>query len=71
MQTITIPKTQYQQILQQAKAYQKLASSFFADKLKNSVDDVVNDFEKIGIYSKEFLEDLQSGLEKSSYLKSK
>ena len=71
MKTITIPKTQYQQILQQAKAYQKLANSFFATKLKYHVNDVVSDFAQTGIYSKEFLQDLQSGLEKSSYFKPK
>ncbi|MBU1090067.1 hypothetical protein KKF38_04745 [Patescibacteria group bacterium] len=71
MQRITIPRAEYQKILKQAQAYQKLASSFFSTNLKNPIDDVVEDFEKTGIYSKGFLDDLRSGLGKSSYSKPK
>jgi len=38
---------------------------------QNSIDEAVKDFEKINLYSKEFLQDLWSGLERSSYSKTR
>ncbi len=71
METITISKKEYKKLVSQAKAYEKLAKGFFENVVKDPVDEVVTDFEKTKLYSSEFLEDLKSGLRKSSYFKSK
>lgn len=67
MATITIPKTEYDKLNRQAKAYRKIASRFFDWMLEDPIEEVVGDFRDSGLYSKEFLGDLDSGLRKSSY----
>lgn len=67
MASITIPKTEYERLEREAKAYRKFAERFFESVLEGSVSDVVKDFEDTGLYTKEFLEDLENGLKKSSY----
>ena len=69
IQTITLPKTEYQRLKAQAKAYQKIMSKFFEFALKDSVKEVVEDFRRTNLYTEEFLKDLEAGLKKSSYFK--
>ncbi len=71
METITISKKEYKKLLSQSKAYEKLAKDFFESVVKDPVDEVVSDFKKTNLYTNEFLEDLESGLRKSSYIKTK
>ncbi len=71
MDTVTISKKEYKKLVSQAKAYQKLAKGFFENVIKDPIDDVVLDFKKTGKYSSGFLEDLENGLRKSTYVKSK
>lgn len=71
METITITKKEYRKLRSQAKAYEKLAKGFFENVVKDPIDEVVSDFKKTGIYSDEFLDDLGSGLRKSTYAKSR
>ncbi|HMT12207.1 MAG TPA: hypothetical protein PKA39_11375 [Ignavibacteria bacterium] len=71
MDTVTISKKEYKKLVSQAKAYQKLAKGFFENVIKDPIDDVVLDFKKTGKYSNGFLEDLENGLRKSTYVKSK
>ncbi len=71
METITISKKEYKKLLSQAKAYEKLAKGFFENVVKDPIDEVVSDFKKTKLYSNEFLDDLESGLRKSTYLKQK
>lgn len=66
--TITLPKTEYQRLKLQAKAYQKIMGKFFELAVKDPLWQIVDDFRKTNIYTKGFLEDLESGLKKSSYL---
>ena len=66
-QTITIPKTQYQELKTQAKAYKQIMTTLFKQAIKNPVSQVVDDFRNTKLYSKEFIQDLEDGLNKSSY----
>ena len=69
MSTVTIPVTQYETLKKKARAYEKLAGDFFRGILKGSIEEVVADFRSTELYSEKFLEDLESGLKKSSYTK--
>ena len=67
MTTITIPKTEYEQLRRQASAYRKFSAKFFESIINDPIDEVVKDFKKTNLYTEEFLKDLDSGLRKSSY----
>ena len=67
MENITIPKSEYVKLQRQANAYKKLAKGIFDSVVKDSVRDIVEDFKKTNLYTKEFLADLDEGLRKSSY----
>lgn len=69
MATITIPKTEYSKLKRQADAYKKLSGRFFEFMIKDPIEEIVNDFRKTNLYTKEFLTDLEDGLKKSSYSK--
>jgi len=69
MDTITISKNKYSELKRQADAYKKISSRFFESIVKDSIEEVVNDFRKTNLYTKEFLTDLEDGLTKSSYAK--
>ncbi len=70
MATITISKTEYRKLRRQATAYQKLTSRLFESVIKDSIQEIINDFRKTDLYTDNFLEDLENGLRKSSYGKS-
>ena len=65
---MVISKTEYLQLKRQSRAFQKLAGRIFEATLKDPIEDVVADFSKTGLYSNDFLVDLESGLKKSSYV---
>jgi len=69
MNTVTIPKKEYQKLKSQASAYRKMAKSLFSAVVKDPISEVAEDFKVTGLYSKGFLKDLETGLRKSSYLK--
>lgn len=69
MAKVTIPKTEYEQLKQQAEAYRRFVVQLFELVIKSPVEEVVEDFRKTGLYTEEFLRDLESGLRKSSYAK--
>lgn len=67
MNTLTIPKNEYDLLNQQALAYKKLVSRLFEFVIKDSEENFVDDFRRTDLYSEEFLNDLKSGIHKSSY----
>ena len=69
MRKVIISKEEYENLKKQATAYKKLASRFFETVIKDPIKDVVIDFVKTGLYTREFLADLESGLRKSSFKK--
>ena len=64
---ITLSKQEYLRLKQQAQAYRALAAKVFEMPLKDPIAEVVTDFRTTGLYTKEFLADLEDGLRKSSY----
>lgn len=66
---IEVDKKEYMQIKSESKAYKRLMSTFFVSALKDPVTDTIKSFKDTGLYSKEFLTDMESGLRKSSYHK--
>ena len=71
MSEITISKEEYKKLKQQAKAYKKLTGSLFEFVIRDQVEDVVKDFRKTNLYTNEFIKELEDGLRKSSYNKTK
>jgi hypothetical protein len=69
MVNVTIPKTEYRQLRQQAAAYRRFAARFFDLIIKDPIEELVADFRKTNLYTESFLKDLESGLRKSSYSK--
>lgn len=68
MAEVTISKIEYDKLERQAKAYREVAAGFFESVLRDeSIDDVVADFRKTGLYEEEFLRDLEQGLRRSSF----
>ena len=67
MNRITISQEEYRKLRKQASAYKKLASRLFEAVIKDPIKVVVADFRKSGIYTQDFLHDLEAGLRKSSY----
>ncbi len=66
MSTITLSRPEYEILKNKARAYEELATLVFKKAKTESISDTVEDFKKTGLYSKGFLNDLKSGLEKSS-----
>jgi len=67
MKNITIPQSEYDRMKKESEEYQRLRATFFVSVVHDPIEKVVEDFRDAGEYSEEFLQDLQSGLEKSSY----
>ena len=69
MQKIAIPKTEYHRLRRQADAYKKIAGDLSELLLRDSVSELADDFRKTGLYTEEFVDDLERGLRRSSYQK--
>ena len=67
MNKITISKQEYIKLRRQAESYRKLAGRVFELIVKDSPQEVVEDFRKTHLYTEAFLKDLEGGLHKSSY----
>lgn len=63
---VAIPKIEYEALQKKAKAYEELAGLFFRKAKESSIEDIVEDFRKTGLYSRGFLKDLKNGLDGSS-----
>ncbi|MCL5010819.1 MAG: hypothetical protein M1127_01245 [Patescibacteria group bacterium] len=69
MINVTVPKTEYNLLKQQAAAYRRFVAQVFENFLTDSVKNVVDDFRQTDLYSDSFLQDLEEGLADSSYLR--
>ena len=67
MSRVTISKEEYRELKRRSEAYKKLTGRLFETIIKDSVAEVIHDFKKTGLYTPEFLTDLEGGLRKSSY----
>lgn len=66
---ITLSKQDYLRLKQQAQAYRMMAARMFELPLRDPIDEVIADFRATGLYTNEFLIELEDGLRKSSYAK--
>ncbi len=64
--TITIDKEEYMSLKRDATAYRRMASTFFKKAISTPVADTISDFRNSNLYTESFLNDLESGLLKSS-----
>lgn len=69
MSTVTIPKQEYKNLKRQSDAYRAIVAGRFEYVVRDSVETVMKDFEKTGLYNKRFLTDLEKGLRRSSVYK--
>ena len=67
MNTITIPKKEYAKLKKEASAYHKLARIVFTPPPRAPIKEVIEDFRKTGLYTENFLKDLEDGLGRSSH----
>jgi len=67
--TVILHKREYLRLKEQALAYRTLVTRMFELPLRDPIDEVVADFRATGLYTEEFLKDLEDGLRKSSYAK--
>ena len=67
--SITLSKTEYSRLRDQARAYRSLVSRVFELQLRDPIGEVAADFRTTGLYSEDFLLDLENGLRKSTYAK--
>ncbi len=67
MTKITIPKVEYIKLKKQSRAYRAVATRLLELLIKDPIKTIVEDFRNVGLYSKEFLIDMENGLLKSSY----
>lgn len=64
---ITITKDEYSALKKDALAYRKLVAGIFKKTVTDPVGEVVSDFRNTKLYSEGFLNDLEQGLQKSSF----
>ena len=67
MSKVSISKEEYQKLKKQSEAYRKLTGRLSESVIKDPIKDVVRDFQETGLYTKDFLFDLETGLRRSSY----
>ncbi len=70
MATITIPKTEYQQLLKKALRYeylrQTMEEDIFTSPPVRDVEKILQEFKETNLYSQKFLNSLKRGLKRSS-----
>ena len=73
MSTITIQKTEYEELISRSVRYERLRSiiedDIFLSPSSNSAGEVISAFESTKKYNKKFLDSLENGLKRSSYFK--
>lgn len=73
MVTITIPKREYEELVEKRFRYEQLRelveSDIFAPPPTNSIKEVIGAFKSVNKHSHQFLKSLRKGLERSSYFK--
>ncbi len=73
MSAITIPKKEYQRLVDKAFRYEYLRQimeeDIFASPLIRDVEKIIKEFKKTNLYNEKFLKSLEYGLKNSSYFK--
>lgn len=73
MITVTIPKREYQKLVDKAMRYeyvrQLVKDDIFSPPPTSNVETVMKEFRGVGRYNKKFLQSFERGLRRSSYFK--
>jgi hypothetical protein len=75
MVTITIPKKEYQKLVEKALRYEYLKQlleekkDMFAPPPTRNIKEIIKSFKETGKYSPDFIKSLERGLKRSSYFK--
>jgi len=73
MNTITIPKKEYNDLVEKKFRYEHLRRAMeediFASPPSKNINETISAFEKTGKYNQGFIESLKKGLNHSSYFK--
>lgn len=73
MQTVTITKKEYDELIEKKLRYEYLhqiiENDIFSQPPTRDIKKVINAFKKTGIYSQEFIDSLEKGLKRSSYFR--
>ncbi len=69
--TITLPRTEYQQLREIASRFELIKSliepDMFAQPPTKDAKSIIKDFKKTGLYNEKFLSSLEAGLKESTY----
>ncbi len=73
MATITIPKKEYQELVEKKLRYEYLSQiikeDIFATPSTRNIREIIKTFKRTGLYNQAFLKSLGKGLKRSSYFK--
>ena len=73
MDTITLPKKEYQKLMEKALLYEYLAKiikkqeDIFACPPTKKTKEIIKEFKATGLYGASFINDMEKGLKRSSY----
>jgi hypothetical protein len=73
MQTVTISKKEYQELIEKKLRYEYLhhiiEEDIFSPPPTKDVKEIIKAFQKTGLYNRKFIDSLEKGLKRSSYFK--
>ncbi len=73
MQTVTISKKEYEELIEKKLRYEYLRqiieSDIFSPPPTKDIKEIINAFKKTGLYNQKFIGSLKKGLMRSSYFK--
>ena len=73
MQTVTIPKKEYKELIEKKLRYEYLRQiiegDIFSPPPTKDIKEIIRAFKKTGNYNQEFMDSLKKGLKRSSYFK--
>lgn len=73
MQTVTISKKEYEELIEKKLRYEYLhqiiESDIFSPPPTKNIKEIIGAFKKTGIYNHEFIDSLKKGLKRSVYFK--
>lgn len=73
MQTVTISKKEYEELVEKKLRYEYLhqiiEGDIFSPPPTKDIDKIVDAFKKTGLYTQKFIDSLEKGLKRSAYFK--
>ena len=73
MQTVTIPKKEYEELIEKKLRYEYLyqiiEGDIFSPPPTKDIKEIIDAFKKTGLYNQKFIDSLKKGLKRSSYFK--